>query len=110
METNEKAKKNGILKASIILISIVSIIALAGFAYARYITRINGNAQAKIAKWSFDSKILNSAQTREVSDFSITRTDNKGDVDSSTIAPGTSGEFIIEIDASRNRNFINIRN
>ena len=100
METNEKAKKNGILKVSIILILIVSILALAGFAYARYITRINGNAQAPVAKWSFDSKILNSAQTVEVSDFSVTRTDNNGDVNSETIAPGTSGEFIIEIDAT----------
>ena len=101
MDTNEINKNgNKAIKFIIISILIIVVISLVGFAFARYITRIDGNAQAPVAKWSFDSKILNSTQTEEVSDFSITRTDNNGDVNSETIAPGTSGEFIIEIDAT----------
>lgn len=100
METNEKVKKNGVLRAIIILLSIVLIVALAAFAYAKYVTMQNGSAQAQIAKWSFDYKILNSAQTAEISNLASTRTDNNGEVNSNTIAPGTSGQFILEIDAT----------
>lgn len=93
-------KKIGILKKVIILILTLSIVMLVGFAYAKYITRFNGTTTAYIAKWSFDYRILNNTQTKEISDFSITRTDNNSDVDSSKIAPGTSGQFIVEIDAT----------
>ena len=108
METNEKASKKRVLKGMIAIVLLIAVIALIGFAYAKYITRLNGNAQAPVAKWSFDYRILDGTQTEEVSDFSITRTDNNSDVNSETIAPGTSGEFIIEIDATRNRNIINL--
>ena len=100
METNEKMKKNGMLKIVLVIILIITVVILAGFAYARYVTSLNGNATMDIAKWSFNYKILNSTQTAEVDNFAVTRNDNNADVDSSTIAPGTSGEFIIEIDAT----------
>ena len=93
-------KENKTIKFIIISILIIAVISLVGVAFARYVTMLNGNTQAPIAKWSFDSKILDSTQTEEVSDFSVTRTDDNDDVDPNTIAPGTSGEFIIEIDAT----------
>ena len=96
MDTKEKRT----IKLIVISILIIAVISLIGFAFARYVTMLNGNTQAPIAKWSFDSKILDSTQTEEVSDFSVTRTDDNDDVDPNTIAPGTSGEFIIEIDAT----------
>ena len=97
-------KENKTIKFIIISVLIIAVISLIGVALARYVTSINGNATMDIAKWSFNYKILNSTQTAEVSNFAVTRTDNNSDVDSNTIAPGTSGEFIIEIDATRNRN------
>ena len=72
----------------IILISIaLTIIVTVGVGFARYITRINGSASMDIAKWSFNSRILNSTQTQEVENFAVTRTDNNSDVVSTTIAP-----------------------
>lgn len=100
MSTNEKMKKNGMLKIFLMIILIITVVILAGFAYARYVTSLNGNASMDIAKWSFNSRILNSTQTQEIADFSVTRTDNNTEVASNTIAPGTSGEFIVEIDAT----------
>ena len=63
---------------------------------------LNGNDSADFV---FDWRILDATQTIEVDNFAVTRKDNSSYVNSSTIAPGTSGEFIIEIDASRNGNF-----
>ncbi len=100
METNEKIKKSGILKIVLVIILIITAVILAGIAYARYVTSLNGNASMDIAKWSFNSRILDSTQTQEIDNFSVTRTDNNTEVNSNTIAPGTSGEFIIEIDAT----------
>ena len=53
METNEKIKKNGILKIVLVIILIIAIIILAGFAYARYVTTLRGQTTADIAQWSF---------------------------------------------------------
>lgn len=50
METNEKVKKNGMLK---VIIPLILIVILAGIAYARYVTSIGGQTEAQIAKWSF---------------------------------------------------------
>ena len=53
MKMLEKVKKNGIMKAIIIMTLIGLIVAVIGFAYARYITRLNGTSTADVAKWSF---------------------------------------------------------
>ncbi len=53
METNEKVKKNGMLKVIIPVIFIIAIAILAGFAYARYVTTLRGQTTADIAQWSF---------------------------------------------------------
>lgn len=102
-------KEKKYLQKDIFLLIILIVIALlAGLAYARYITSLNGNISAQVAKWYFNYKILNSTQTKEVKNLSVTRTDGNNNVDSNTIAPGTSGEFFVEIDATRHRNFIDI--
>ena len=108
MKKVENTGKNGILKKFIILFIAISMVILIGIAYARYITRLNGSTSMEIAKWSFNHRILDSTQTEEINNFAVTRTDNNDDVDPNTIAPGTSGEFIIEIDATRNRNFTDL--
>ena len=53
MKTNEKTSKNSIVRIIVLLILTVTVIALVGFAYARYVTRISGQATAPIAHWSF---------------------------------------------------------
>ena len=99
METNEKVKKNEVFKVIIILISIAIILAIVGFAYARYVTRINGQAQAPIANWSF-TVTAGSSQSLNI-DLADTRLANDTNkVETEYIAPGTAGAFDINIDAA----------
>ncbi len=107
METNEKTKENGILSIILVIVLILTVVMLAGFAYARYATQKSGQAQAQIAKWSF--KVYDGlTHTENINNLSITRTDNNTEVDSNTIAPGTSGVFQMDVDARRNRNKFNL--
>ena len=76
-----KKKIGGIL----LLISLILVIFLAGYTFARYYKSINaGGTTANIARWSFGSKnekaIINLSEEK--------------------IAPGSSGQFEIEVDAT----------
>lgn len=76
-----KKKIGGIL----LLISLILVIFLAGYTFARYYKSINaGGTTASIARWSFGSKnekaIINLSEEK--------------------IAPGSSGQFEIEVDAT----------
>ena len=76
-----KKKMGGIL----LLISLILVIFLAGYTFARYYKSINaGGTSASIARWSFGSKnektIINLSEEK--------------------IAPGSSGQFEIEVDAT----------
>lgn len=76
-----KKKVGGIL----LLISLILVIFLAGYTFARYYKSINaGGTTANIARWSFGSKnekaIINLSEEK--------------------IAPGSSGQFEIEVDAT----------
>ena len=100
MDTNEiKNKKNGTLKFVMLLIILIAIISLIGFAFARYMTSLNGNTQAPIARWNFkvtagSSQSLNIdlAQTRYANDTT--------EVDRTKVAPGTKGALILNVDAT----------
>ena len=83
----ENKKNRKVIKYVALFMILLTISLLAGYGFARYITRINGSASMDIAKWSFNSRILNSTQTQEVENFAVTRTDNNSDVVSTTIAP-----------------------
>ena len=50
----------------------------------------------------FNCRVLDGTKTLEIDNFAVTRKDNSPQVVPNTIAPGTSGEFMIEIDAIRN--------
>lgn len=70
---------------ALILIALISVIFIAGYTYARYYKAINaGSTTASIARWSFGSK-----NTEAI----INLSDEK-------IAPGTNGQFEIEVDAT----------
>ena len=76
-----KKKIGGVL----LLITLILVIFLAGYTFARYYKSINaGGTTASIARWSFGSKnekaIINLSEEK--------------------IAPGSSGQFEIEVDAT----------
>ena len=102
MEMVGKTKKNGILKAIIIMILIGLIITVIGFAYARYIQTKNGNTQVQIAQWNFNVT-AGSSQNLNI-DLADTRYANDTtEVDRTTVAPGTKGALVLNIDATGNQ-------
>ncbi len=99
MNTDEIKKKNKILKVIVILIILILLVSLIGYGWARYISSKEGDATAQVAKWSF--KVVDGVpETEDVLDFAITRTDSNNEVKEGKLAPGTYGEFKIEIDAT----------
>ena len=93
-------KENKTIKFIIISVLIIAAISLIGFAFARYITTKNGNTQVQIAQWSFNvtagssqNLSVNLADTRYVNDTT--------EVDRSTVAPGTKGALVLNVDATR---------
>lgn len=100
MDTNENVRKKISLKAIIILITVALIISGIGIAFARYITSLNGNTQVQIAQWSFNvtagssqNLSINLADTRYANDTT--------EVDRTTVAPGTKGALVLNVNASR---------
>ena len=78
-------KKNKKIIGGLVLITIILVIFLSGYTFARYYKSINaGGTSASIARWSFGSKnekaIINLSEEK--------------------IAPGSSGQFEIEVDAT----------
>lgn len=70
---------------ALILVALIAIIFIAGYTFARYYKAINaGSTTASIARWSFGSK-----NTEAVINLSEEK-----------IAPGTNGQFEIEVDAT----------
>ena len=65
--------------------------------YARYYSEANGNAEAVIAKWSF--LVNGEEETITPITFEGTAKTTAG-LDDGVIAPGTSGEFEVKIDAT----------
>lgn len=69
----------------LVCITLISSMFLAGYTFARYYKAINaGVAQANIARWSFNSKNM---------ETNINLSNEK-------IAPGSNGQFEIEVDAT----------
>ena len=91
-QVKRTAKKSnaGLNLLLMFLIAVILVSSGSGFyAWARYISRQEGNATAQVAKWSF--KVTNG--TQEISDtvnLAITRTDGNSNVEEGKLAPGTS--------------------
>ena len=91
--------KNGIFRKSFIIILMVLIVTLVGFAYARYITSLNGNTQAPIARWNFNVT-AGSSENLNI-DLANTRFANDTtEVDRTKVAPGTAGALQLNINAT----------
>ena len=99
MEIREKIKNSKTKIVILILIGLL-LITFAGFAYAKYITRLNGKATVNIAKWSF--KVNGKTNENFVIDLATTRTGVKqeAEVKEGYIGPGSVGVFEIELDAT----------
>lgn len=91
-----KNKTNKTKKIVKILCAILLVVLLQtmGYTYAKYATTVNGSGDAEIAKWSFNM----TKSGTETQNVKLISTANK--TSSGKIAPGTSGSFILKIDAT----------
>ena len=88
-------------KVKIILIIVIVCIALTmsffiGKTYARYLAQVNGKGEGKIANWSF---VINDNENA-IQNINLQSTLDNEKINNNKIAPGTSGEFNIKIDAT----------
>ena len=99
METNDNVKKKGLSKVVILLSLLIIVALIGGFAYARYVTSLNGGTQAPIAKWNFK---VTAGSTQSLSiDLAQTRYSNDTtEVDRTKVAPGTKGALVLNVDAT----------
>ena len=97
MEKERKASKEnrGILALVSIILVILLITGAGGYTYARYMAQEKGTGKAEIASWSF--KI--DKEGKETKTINLVNTANKQTLVNGKIAPGTSGEFSIILDA-----------
>ncbi len=86
-------------KPIVVLLALLLITAIvfSMYAYAKYKTTLTGNGTATVAKWSFKVN----GQTQTIPDIDLTQTmDTHNNVAEGKIAPGTSGHFDLELDAT----------
>ncbi len=86
-------------KKVILIVAVLCGILLAfigGQAYAKYITEIRGDGIAEVATWSF--KVND--QKEHIQEIKLASTSNNETLVNNKIAPGTSGNFNIIVDAT----------
>lgn len=96
MSKNIKEKIKKCLAYSTILLSVATLGIIGGNTYAKYFTKIDGEGNAEIAKWSF--KANNTSTFME--NIQLSNTYNTSVLKNETIAPGTNGSFDIVLDAT----------
>ncbi len=88
------------------IISIVAIIALVtlsfftGSTFAKYLTKHKTVASFQVARWSVSEKFLVNGVSNTSEEISLATTYNPETLVNGKVAPGTSGTFGIEIDAT----------
>ena len=87
-------KKKALLILGILLVMLLAFIG--GQAYAKYVSSIRGEGIAEIATWDFKVN----GQKEQVEQISLVSTCNNETLVNNKIAPGTSGEFKIIVDAT----------
>lgn len=103
MENNQPKKISAGLTAVIVLLLVITTIAscLGIYAWAKYITRLpDGQTTAQVAKWHFELRNGTSQVESGKQLLALTRTDGYGHVVTGELAPGTFGEFLLEIDTT----------
>ena len=90
-----KKKTKNIIKIAFAILLIVLIQAV-GITYAKYMTSEKGSGRAEIANWSFE--IVKDGQ--EIKNIQLINSVDKDTLVNGKIAPGTSGQFAIDIDGT----------
>lgn len=99
-ENNTRYK---ILVLSITAVLVISLVAVAS--YAKYITTINASGNAQVGKWNFRVNDSDNENSGEINLGRKSYTANT--ISDGIIAPGTSGEFTIKVDATGTKTGVN---
>ena len=78
------------------LILLLMSLGMTGYTYAKYVTQEKGNGSADIATWSFR---IEKDENEDVKTIRLADTSNKETLLNGKIAPGTSGQFYLKINA-----------
>lgn len=105
----EKEKKTNLKLIIVLSIILVAVIAFGLWAWSKYTTTVSGTAEASIAQWHFEAngQVDNLGTFNLAQNTKYTTIDSHQNVDDNRIAPGTSGYFVIDIDASESANRTN---
>ena len=97
-KNNEKSKISNTKPIVILLVlTLITATIFSMYAYSKYKTTLTGNGTATVAKLSFKVN----GQTQTIPDIDLTQTmDTHNNVAEGKIAPGTSGHFDLELDAT----------
>ena len=90
----KKSKKIVLISLAIIAIVLAFI---GGQAFAKYRSRVSGHGQAEVATWRF---LVDGNDSETMSTISLQSTMNNNTLKGNKIAPGTEGDFDIDIDAT----------
>ena len=91
----KKEKNKKIIKILCAVLLLMSL-GMTGYTYAKYVTQEKGNGSADIATWSFR---IEKDENEDVKTIRLADTSNKGTLLNGKIAPGTSGQFLLKINA-----------
>ena len=91
----KKEKNKKIIKILCAVLLLMSL-GMTGYTYAKYVTQEKGNGSADIAPWSFR---IEKDENEDVKTIRLADTSNKETLLNGKIAPGTSGQFYLKINA-----------
>lgn len=95
-ERKASKQNKGIFGTLCILLIMLLLTGAGGYTYARYMSQERGTGSADIANWSF--KIVKDGE--ETKSVTLRNAISKSTLVNGKIAPGTSGEFTITLDAN----------
>lgn len=97
----KKLNKSNSKILTFLILAIVGISVLGGLAYSKYVTQISGDEFLSIAKWSFLVNGKDGSKGENLGTLNLgAKTYTAETLKAERIAPGTSGTFDIEIDAT----------
>ena len=91
----KKEKNKKIIKILCAVLLLMSL-GMTGYTYAKYVTQEKGNGSADIATWRFR---IEKDENEDVKTIRLADTSNKETLLNGKIAPGTSGQFYLKINA-----------
>ena len=97
MNKNDKKIKKTTIIVILLVLTIIMALVFSIYAYSKYKTTRMGEGTSQVAKWSFKVN----GQTQTIPDIDLATTmDPHSHVEDGRIAPGTSGHFDLELDAT----------